>query len=130
MFSGKPWIHKYVFPGLYLPTLGELANGMAKCGLNVVDVENLRLHYGYTLDRWAAEFERHVEQIRQMFDERFVRIWRMYLHSSAGTFRYGYLNLWQITFTKGLVNDLPLSREHIYARELTSRDQSLRLVKD
>jgi cyclopropane-fatty-acyl-phospholipid synthase len=59
MFRGKPWIHKYVFPGLYLPTLGELANGMAKCGLNVVDVENLRLHYGYTLDRWAAEFERH-----------------------------------------------------------------------
>lgn len=103
---------------------------MAKCGLNVVDVENLRLHYGYTLDRWAAEFERHAEQIRQMFDERFVRIWRMYLHSSAGTFRYGYPNLWQITFTKGLVNDLPLSREHIYARELTSRDQSLRLVKD
>jgi len=120
----NPWIHKYIFPGLYIPTLGELANGMSKVGLNVVDVENLRMHYGYTLDRWAAAFDKHAEQVRQMFDERFVRMWRMYLHSSAGTFRYGYLNLWQITFTKGLANDFPLTREHIYARELSGDEES------
>jgi cyclopropane-fatty-acyl-phospholipid synthase len=111
----NPWIHRYIFPGLYLPSLAELTEGMAKCDLNVIDVENLRMHYAYTLDRWAAAFEKQVEQVRRMFDERFVRMWRMYLHSSAATFRYGYLNLWQITFTKGLVNDLPLTREHIYA---------------
>jgi cyclopropane-fatty-acyl-phospholipid synthase len=113
--SVNPWIHKYIFPGLYLPSLAEVANGMAKSGLNIVDVENLRMHYAYTLDRWAAAFERQTEQIREMFDDRFVRTWRMYL-SSAATFRYGYLNLWQITFTKGLVNNLPLTREHLYTR--------------
>ena len=111
----NPWIHKHIFPGLYLPSLAELTEGMAKCDLNVIDVENLRMHYAYTLDRWAAAFAKQVDQVRRMFDERFVRMWRMYLHSSAATFRYGYLNLWQITFTRGLVNDLPLTREHIYA---------------
>jgi hypothetical protein len=90
---------------------------MARCGLNIIDVENLRMHYAYTLDRWAAAFERQVERIRRMFDERFVRMWRMYLHSSAATFRWGYLNLWQISFTKGLVNALPLTRDYIYAGE-------------
>jgi cyclopropane-fatty-acyl-phospholipid synthase len=75
------------------------------------------MHYAYTLDRWVEAFERQAERIRGMFDERFVRMWRMYLHSSAATFRWGYLNLWQISFTKGLVNDLPLTRDYIHAGE-------------
>jgi cyclopropane-fatty-acyl-phospholipid synthase len=118
MFQGRvdPWVRKHIFPGAYLPSLAELTDGMAQCNLNVVDVENLRMHYAFTLDRWAAAFETHVDQVRRMFDERFVRMWRMYLHSSAGAFRYGSLNLWQITFTKGLVNDLPLTREYMYSK--------------
>jgi len=110
----NPWIHKYIFPGLYLPSLAEITDSMGKCDLNLVDVENLRMHYAFTLDRWAEAFEKRVDQVRRMFDEIFVRMWRMYLHSSAATFRYGYLNLWQISFTKELVNDLPLTREYIY----------------
>lgn len=116
MFEGpvNPWIRKYIFPGSYLPSLAQITDGMARCDLNIIDVENLRMHYAHTLDRWAAAFEKQVERIRRMFDERFVRMWRMYLQSSAGAFRYGSLNLWQVTFTKGLVNDLPLTREHLY----------------
>ena len=110
-----PWIRKHIFPGAYVPSLGELVNGMAACKLNVIDLENLRLHYGYTLDRWAAAFERHVKEIQKMFDDRFVRMWRLYLHSSAAAFRHGPLNLWQIVFSKGLVNDLPLTREYMYS---------------
>jgi cyclopropane-fatty-acyl-phospholipid synthase len=118
MFEGpvNPWIRKHIFPGSYLPSLGQISDGMAKCDLNVVDVENLRMHYAQTLDRWAATFEKQVDQVRRMFDEQFVRMWRMYLHSSAGAFRYGSLNLWQVVFTKGLVNDLPLTREYMYRK--------------
>lgn len=112
-----PWIRQYIFPGAYLPSLAEIARGASKCNLNIIDVENLRMHYAHTLDRWAVAFERHVDQIRQMFDEQFVRMWRLYLHSSAAAFRYGSLNLWQVTFTKGLVNDLPLTREYMYTKE-------------
>src|SRR5260370_37005091 len=92
----------------------EPHEGIAKFHLNVIDVENLRMHYAYTLDRWAAAFEKQVEQVRRMFDERFERMWRMDLHSSAGTFCYGCFNLWQKNFTKSLVKDLTPTRENIY----------------
>lgn len=115
-----PWIRKYIFPGAYVPSLAELADGMATFKLNIVDVENLRLHYGYTLDRWAAAFERHADQVRSMFDERFVRMWRMYLCSSAAAFRFGPLNLWQIIHSKGAINDLPLTRDYMYSTMVSS----------
>jgi cyclopropane-fatty-acyl-phospholipid synthase len=120
MFEGQvnPWIRKHIFPGSYLPSLAQITDGMAKCDLNVVDVENLRMHYALTLDCWAATYEKQVDQVRRMFDQRFARMWRMYLHSSAGAFRYGSLNLWQVTFTKGLVNDLPLTREYMYRNRI------------
>src|SRR5260370_1826143 len=112
----NPWIHRYIFPGLYLPSFAELTEAMEKCDLNVIDLQDHRIHYAYTLDRCAAAFEKQVEQVRRMFDERFVRMWRMYLHSSAAHVAYGYFNLLQTTFTKSPVNDLPLTREHISAR--------------
>jgi cyclopropane-fatty-acyl-phospholipid synthase len=120
MFEGpvNPWIRKHIFPGSYLPSLAQIGDGMAKCDLNVVDVENLRMHYAYTLDRWIATYEKQIDQVQRMFDERFARMWRMYLHSCAAGFRYGSLNLWQVTFTKGLVNDLPLTREHLYRHQI------------
>lgn len=113
----SPWIRKHLFPGLYLPALSEVIDVMAANGLVVTDVENLRMHYALTLDRWAAAFERNRDRVRTMFDESFFRMWRMYLHSTAGAFRYGDLNLWQVTFTCGLINDLPLTREHLYSRD-------------
>jgi cyclopropane-fatty-acyl-phospholipid synthase len=113
----NPWIRKHIFPGSFLPSLAQISDGMAKCDLNVVDVENLRMHYAYTLDGWIATYEKQIDQVRRMFDERFVRMWRMYLNSSAAAFRYGSLNLWQVTFTKGLVNNLPLTREHLYRNQ-------------
>ena len=49
-----------------------------------------------------------------MFDEKFVRMWRMYLNGSAAAFRNGDLRLYQILFTNGLNNYFPLTREHLY----------------
>ncbi|MEA2004825.1 MAG: class I SAM-dependent methyltransferase, partial [Acidobacteriota bacterium] len=77
-------------------------------------IENLRLHYARTLDEWSKRFERNVEKIERMFDESFVRMWRMFLNGSAAGFRYGNIRVYQITFTNGLNNDLPLTRENLY----------------
>jgi cyclopropane-fatty-acyl-phospholipid synthase len=111
----SPWIARHIFPGMYLPTIGELSNEMALAGLRITDVENLRPHYAMTIDHWARRFEKNVETIRGMFDERFVRMWRMYLNSACAAFKYGDLNLWQITFTKGFTEDVPLTRRYMYA---------------
>jgi cyclopropane-fatty-acyl-phospholipid synthase len=109
-----PWTMKYVFPGAHIPTLDHVVRGMAKRGLVLVDIENLRLHYAATLDEWRRRFEANVEQVAKMFDQRLVRMWRMFLCGSAAAFRWGDLRLYQILFTNGQNNLLPLTREHLY----------------
>ncbi len=113
-FSGDSWHTTYIFPGGYIPVLSETVNQMGQEGFSVLDVENLRLHYAFTLDRWVENFERNIDKIRQMFDENFVRMWRLYLVSSSAGFRYGDNRLFQILFSNGLNNRLPLTREHLY----------------
>lgn len=111
---GDPWTLKYIFPGGYIPILDEVMRAMGELDLIPIDIENLRLHYAKTLDEWSKRFEARVDKIRKMFDESFVRMWRMFLNGSAAGFRYGNTRLFQITFTNGLNNLLPLTREHLY----------------
>ena len=108
------WINKYIFPGGYVPSIQELVNYMSEKNFNVIDVENLRLHYGKTLECWASNFENAMPEIEKMKDETFIRMWRMYLNSCAASFNCGNINLHQFLFTKGVNNDLPLIREYMY----------------
>jgi cyclopropane-fatty-acyl-phospholipid synthase len=111
---GDPWSGKYIFPGSYIPTLSETLDAMGRADLVPIDVENLRLHYARTLDEWAARFERNIETAREMFGEPVIRLWRMFLRGCAEGFRIGDLRLYQITFTNGVNNEMPLTRDHLY----------------
>jgi cyclopropane-fatty-acyl-phospholipid synthase len=116
------FIRQYIFPGGWIPSLAETLVEMRKCGLEVLDVENLRRHYALTLDAWAERFDARWEIIQgldpQRFDERFRRIWRTYLYSCAEMFRSpkGVTNLFQITFSKGNVSreNYPMTRDFLY----------------
>jgi cyclopropane-fatty-acyl-phospholipid synthase len=116
------FIREYVFPGGWIPSLAETLVEMRKCGLEILDVENLRRHYALTLDAWAERFDARWEVIHrlnpQRFDERFRRIWRTYLYSCAEMFRSpaGETNLFQITFSKGNVSreGYPMTRDFLY----------------
>jgi cyclopropane-fatty-acyl-phospholipid synthase len=114
---GDLWVSKYIFPGYYIPNLAEIVGQMGRSGLSILDVENLRLHYARTLDHWADSYEKNVEKVRSMFDESFVRMWRLYLHACSAGFKYGSSRLYQILFSKGLTNGLPLTRKHLYQDE-------------
>jgi cyclopropane-fatty-acyl-phospholipid synthase len=111
---GDPWILKYIFPGGYIPSLPEVVREMGLAGFSILDVENLRLHYAHTLDCWADNYERNLEKVEQMFDESFVRMWRLFLNASSVGFKYGSSRLYQILFSNGLNNELPLTRKHLY----------------
>ena len=118
-----PWITKHIFPGMYLPTVAELSTEMANAGLHMSDVENLRPHYALTLDAWIDRFEKSSDSITRMFDERFVRMWRMYLHTASAAFKLGELNVWQITCSRGFSDEVPLTRRNLYAaRHAEERD--------
>lgn len=112
--EGDAWIKKYIFPGGVIPTLREIISLSADYKFYTVDVESLRMHYYKTLIKWAENFEKNTDKVREMFDEKFVRMWRMYLYSCAACFYTGVIDLHQIVFTKGVNNFLPLTREYLY----------------
>jgi cyclopropane-fatty-acyl-phospholipid synthase len=108
----NPWIRKRIFPGAYPPTLPEACEGVLEPGnLSVLDVENLRLHYSVTLDHWLRRFEASKETVAQMFDETFVRAWRLYLAGSKAAFTTGAMQLFQILFARGESNAIRWTRQ-------------------
>jgi cyclopropane-fatty-acyl-phospholipid synthase len=111
----NPWIRRRIFPGAYPPTLREALEWIFEpAGLSVLDVENLRLHYARTLVHWLGRFENGVEQVRAMFGEPFVRAWRLYLAGSEAAFATGWMQLFQVVFTRTGENDVPWTRDHLY----------------
>ena len=115
------YIRKHIFPGGWIPSLADAICAMEDCGLEVMDVENLRRHYALTLDCWAERFDRNWEHIHQLnpekFNEYFRRKWRIYLYACAEMFRSpkSRTHLFQITFSKGNVADnYPMSRAFLY----------------
>lgn len=110
------WIERRIFPGAYPPTLKEMAAIFEPYNFSVLDVENLRLHYALTLEHWLDRFEENAANVREMFDERFVRAWRLYLTGSIAAFRLGDLQLFQVLFNRGDSNAVPMTREHLYIR--------------
>jgi cyclopropane-fatty-acyl-phospholipid synthase len=110
----SPWITKRIFPGAYAPTLREAMAVLEPWDFSVYDVENLRLHYAKTLEHWLDRFEQSTSQISPMFDQRFVRAWRLYLAGSLVAFRVGTLQLYQIVFAGPEASRVPWTRAHLY----------------
>jgi cyclopropane-fatty-acyl-phospholipid synthase len=106
------WIRKRIFPGAYPPTLDEALGGvLVPAGLTVTDVENLRLHYAKTLSHWRSRFERAMREVAGRFGETFARGWRLYLAGSEAAFTTGWLQLFQVVFTRPGIADVPWTRE-------------------
>ncbi|HFD79009.1 MAG TPA: class I SAM-dependent methyltransferase, partial [Gammaproteobacteria bacterium] len=108
------WIRKRIFPAAYPPSLREMMDVLEPWGFSVLDVENLRLHYARTLRDWLERFEAHSDEIRERYDESFVRSWRLYLAGSLAGFDSGWLQLFQIVFTRTGMNDIPWTRAQLY----------------
>ena len=107
----NPWIRKRIFPGAYPPTLREVFEHVLEPqGFSVLDVENLRLHYAKTLEHWRHRFDGASDRVLAMFDETFVRAWRLYLAGSQAAFTTGSMQLFQVVFARGTSNAIPWTR--------------------
>jgi len=109
-----PWIAKYIFPGGHVPSLGEISSVFEPHRFSILDVENLRLHYSRTCAAWLENFERVADKVADMYDEEFVRMWRLYLAGSSAGFQSGTLQLYQILFAPYGNNDVPWTRGYQY----------------
>lgn len=112
--EGNKWITTYIFPGGYVPTLREELNIAADLNFRTLDVESLRLHYMRTLEEWCKNFMNHLDEEREMFDDKFLRMWHLYLATCAAAFHYWDIDIHQILFSKGINNTLPMTRKYLY----------------
>jgi cyclopropane-fatty-acyl-phospholipid synthase len=97
--SPDPWTNKYIFPNGMLPSIAQLGAAMERAFV-MEDWHNFGPHYDPTLMAWHANFERAWSSLKDKYGQRFYRMWRYYLLSSAGGFRARYQQLWQIVFTR------------------------------
>ncbi len=98
--SSDAWTNKYIFPNSMLPSIAQL--GKAIEGLFVIeDLHNFGADYDKTLIAWFKNFNDSWNKLKDKYGERFYRMWKYFLLSSAGAFRARTKNqLWQIVLSK------------------------------
>ncbi len=94
----SPWTDRYIFPNSMLPSVTQIA-GAAEGFFVLEDWHSFGADYDRTLMRWHANFEAAWPELKDRYGERFGRMWRFYLLSSAGGFRARTNQLWQIVLS-------------------------------
>ena len=108
------FINKYIFPGGVCPSLSQIVKPIEKTGLIVADTETLIRHYDKTLLSWLSRFMAKKDLVKDMFDEKFVKMWSFYLASCAAAFRYRDLAVFQLQIVKNF-NSAHRTRDYIYS---------------
>jgi cyclopropane-fatty-acyl-phospholipid synthase len=126
----NPWIAKYIFPGGYIPSISEVFASIERVGLYVTDTEILRLHYAETLKIWRERFLARRDEVRELYDERFCRMWDFYLAGSESSFRVDGHMVFQIQLAKRQ-DVVPPTRHYIAEREaeLRAREEDWRPMR-
>jgi cyclopropane-fatty-acyl-phospholipid synthase len=120
------FIERHIFPGGELMHVSRTIEGLSRCGLELLDAENLRPHYARTLWSWSAALEANLARARSLTTEATVRAYRLYLAGSAMCFERGWLSLYQLLAARpdgrgerGLSwaaqSDYPFTRQHMWA---------------
>ena len=128
------FIEKYIFPGGELLHVSAVLEYLAHAGLEMVDTENLRPHYGRTLWDWSDALEARLDEALDVLAadggperaEKILRAYRLYLAGSAMSFEQGWLALHQVLAARptaavqpeaipGAQSVYPFSRDYMYA---------------
>ncbi|HEY0122232.1 MAG TPA: cyclopropane-fatty-acyl-phospholipid synthase family protein [Rhizobium sp.] len=120
-FATNAFIEKYIFPGGYIPSVGETLPPLEKAGLLVKDVEILPMHYAHTLRHWRNRFVARKAEAVALYDENFFRMWEFYLAGSEMGFRWDELFIMQIQISKNQFA-VPDNRNYIGEQEAKLRE--------
>jgi cyclopropane-fatty-acyl-phospholipid synthase len=79
--ASRTFIRSHIFPNGCLPSLEVISRSVARrTDMRIVDLEDITPHYAETLRRWRANFEAARHRLLELgYDERFQRLWRLYL---------------------------------------------------
>ena len=91
------FIQRYIFPGGMLPSMPMLQTPVAQAGLELVAENGYASDYARTLQEWRARFLAAWPSLAgDKFDNRFKRMWELYLAYCEGGFRAGMIDVKQI----------------------------------
>jgi cyclopropane-fatty-acyl-phospholipid synthase len=107
------FINKYIFPGGVCPSFSQIITPIEKTGLIVSDTETLIRHYDKTLESWLQRFMDQKNVVKELFDEKFVKMWEFYMASCAAAFRYRDLVVFQLQIVKNF-QSAHRTRDYIY----------------
>ena len=108
------FINKYIFPGGVCPSFSQIIKPIEKTGLIVSDSETLIRHYDKTLENWLQRFLDKKKEVKDLFDEKFIKMWEFYLASCAAAFRYRDLVVFQLQIVKNF-QSAHRTRDYIYS---------------
>jgi cyclopropane-fatty-acyl-phospholipid synthase len=108
------FINKYIFPGGICPSFSQIITPIEKTGLIVSDTETLIRHYDKTLESWLKRFLDKKNIAKDLFDEKFVKMWEFYMASCAAAFRYRDLVVFQLQIVKKF-QSARRTRDYIYS---------------
>jgi cyclopropane-fatty-acyl-phospholipid synthase len=98
------WVHKYIFPGGFLPSTQAIQDVTARhTTLRVAEWLSLGAGYAQTLRLWDERFRSHATQVEALgFDAVFRRMWHFYLEYSRAGFASGYLDVQQFVLRRAV----------------------------
>jgi cyclopropane-fatty-acyl-phospholipid synthase len=118
-----PFTDKWIFPGYHLPSVSQMTQASEKVRLIATDIENLRLHYAYTLRHWLDRATEARPAIEAMYDARFFRMWEFYLAGGIVMFENGAACNYQVQYVRDR-NALPITRDYMVEAEARYRTLS------
>jgi cyclopropane-fatty-acyl-phospholipid synthase len=98
----EDFIRDLIFPGGCLPSVTAIMNSVSHVtDLKATGLEDIGIHYAKTLVTWGNAVNEQFDRIKALgFDERFLRLWNMYLGYCEGAFIERHISVVQMTFEK------------------------------
>jgi cyclopropane fatty-acyl-phospholipid synthase-like methyltransferase len=97
------FMNKYIFPGADASLCpSRMLAAMEKAGLEVHSVENVSIHYSWTIKRWHDNWLSNREAVVARYGERWFRIWHFFLVWSTIIAEQGNAACFQVVLNKNL----------------------------
>jgi cyclopropane-fatty-acyl-phospholipid synthase len=96
------WIQTYIFPGSELGSLAEVHQSLGRVTqFRPFHLEDMGRHYARTLAAWRGRFHDRLDDVRSMgMDDRFIRMWDLYLAYCEAGFAERHISVVQMMLTR------------------------------
>src|SRR6185436_10241912 len=98
----EDWVQGHIFPGSELACLSEVLRSVGRVtGFRPFHLEDLGTHYARTINIWRERFAERRDAVRRLgFDDRFIRMWELYLAFSEAAFAERHISDVQLLLTR------------------------------